>query len=385
MYVNVDIANFRTAPNTVDSTIIRQLNYQARVQQILVTGEWSKIVTGNDETGYISTEFLSPSMPPAKPTAAPARTLTKWPAVSTLDSIFHSVKLQDFLGRTKGTGYTPLKGITVILDPGHGGADPGAIYNGTLQEKTINMRVALETRTYLESMGATVIMTHETDITCGLYYRNALINKYILTRHKEELVSKGKDVSEVNRLIGLMNQVMATNSDTASLKARGVFFGLGMNEDIRTSLDISREYADVILISIHCNIIVNSPSTNGVEIYYGTNNAIFQDEKSLVKNENPSNPIYPEYQYYDDTARKKFGTALRSSFQNTVPEMKMRGGNGLYAWNFCMIRENNLTSALIELGFMSNASDRAFLVDPANQKKMALGIADSLYNYYCVN
>ncbi len=385
MFVNVDIANFRTAPNTVNSTIIKQLHYQTRVQQIFVTGDWSKIVTGNDETGYISTDFLSQKMPPAKPTAAPARTLTKWPAVSTLDAIYHEAKLQDFIGRTKGTGFEPLKGITVILDPGHGGADSGAVYSGTLMEKTINLSVALETRTYLESMGATVVMTRETDSTYGLYYRNALINKYILNRHKEILVSKGKDVSEVDRLIGLMNQVMASNSDTASLKARGVFFGLGMNEDVRTSLDISREYADVILISIHCNIIVNSPSTKGIEIYYGTNNSIFQDEKSLVKNEKPSNPIYPEYQFYDDTARKKFGTALRSSLQNTVPEMKMRGGNGLYAWNFCMIRENNLTSALIELGFMSNASDRAFLTDPANQKKMALGIADSVYNYYCVN
>jgi N-acetylmuramoyl-L-alanine amidase len=50
-----------------------------------------------------------------------------------------------------------------------------------------------------------------------------------------------------------------------------------------------------------------------------------------------------------------------------------------------MLRENNLTGALIELGFLSNKGDREYLLDPVNQKIMALGIAKSIYNYFCAS
>jgi len=54
---------------------------------------------------------------------------------------------------------------SVCLVPGHGGDDPGA-ERGTLEEKEINLTVALQVRTLLEQKGYIVYMSRETnDIT----------------------------------------------------------------------------------------------------------------------------------------------------------------------------------------------------------------------------
>lgn len=56
-----------------------------------------------------------------------------------------------------------LKNKVVVLDPGHGGSDPGAIGLNKIQEKTITLAIALQTKTLLEKSGARVIMTRQDD------------------------------------------------------------------------------------------------------------------------------------------------------------------------------------------------------------------------------
>lgn len=51
---------------------------------------------------------------------------------------------------------------TVVLDPGHGGKDPGAIGNG-LQEKDMVLDLALRIRAHLRANGVRVVMTRDTD------------------------------------------------------------------------------------------------------------------------------------------------------------------------------------------------------------------------------
>lgn len=58
---------------------------------------------------------------------------------------------------------TGLRGATVVLDPGHGGDDSGAIGRDGLKEKDVNLAVALALRERLEHLGAHVVMTHDTD------------------------------------------------------------------------------------------------------------------------------------------------------------------------------------------------------------------------------
>ncbi|MCX7779995.1 MAG: N-acetylmuramoyl-L-alanine amidase [Negativicutes bacterium] len=60
--------------------------------------------------------------------------------------------------------FTPgIKNKVIVLDPGHGGSDPGAIGPNRSQEKTITLAVALKTKTLLEKAGAKVIMTRQDD------------------------------------------------------------------------------------------------------------------------------------------------------------------------------------------------------------------------------
>ena len=60
---------------------------------------------------------------------------------------------------------TALKGKKIVIDPGHGGNDAGAIGPTGVMEKNVTLKVALELRKLLEAEGAQVIMTRETDVT----------------------------------------------------------------------------------------------------------------------------------------------------------------------------------------------------------------------------
>lgn len=82
-------------------------------------------------------------------------------------AIFFSVSLISFtLFATKQTGGSwnlPLAGKVIVVDPGHGGADGGAVSKSGLVEKDINLKIALYLRDYLQESGAYVLMTRETD------------------------------------------------------------------------------------------------------------------------------------------------------------------------------------------------------------------------------
>src|SRR5690625_536795 len=57
----------------------------------------------------------------------------------------------------------PLSGQTVLIDPGHGGVDGGAVGKDKTSEKDIALRVAKMTRDFLQEAGAVVYMTRESD------------------------------------------------------------------------------------------------------------------------------------------------------------------------------------------------------------------------------
>ncbi len=68
-----------------------------------------------------------------------------------------------------------IQGKRIVLDPGHGGNDPGAIANGLI-EKNLNLDIALKTKNLLERAGATVIMTRTNDIFITLQNRALIAN-----------------------------------------------------------------------------------------------------------------------------------------------------------------------------------------------------------------
>ncbi|MGM8366641.1 N-acetylmuramoyl-L-alanine amidase CwlD [Virgibacillus sp. W0181] len=57
----------------------------------------------------------------------------------------------------------PLAGKTIVIDPGHGGPDGGAVGKDETQEKDIALSVAKKTKDYLQQAGALVYLTREQD------------------------------------------------------------------------------------------------------------------------------------------------------------------------------------------------------------------------------
>ncbi len=61
---------------------------------------------------------------------------------------------------SENTAFRP----TIVIDPGHGGEDSGAISINNMLEKDLNLQIALKLKAFLLSNGFDVKMTRETDI-----------------------------------------------------------------------------------------------------------------------------------------------------------------------------------------------------------------------------
>ena len=68
----------------------------------------------------------------------------------------------------------PLSGATVVIDPGHGGDEPGAVGPGGTREKDVNLAIAFETKRQLEAQGAVVVLTRTGDYRITLASRAAI-------------------------------------------------------------------------------------------------------------------------------------------------------------------------------------------------------------------
>lgn len=93
-----------------------------------------------------------------------------------------------------------MNGRLIIVDPGHGGVDPGKIGINGDKEKEINLQISLILREELVSRGYEVLMTRETDE--GLYESTDTNKKRIDMRNRCELINgafeKKSDVINVS-------------------------------------------------------------------------------------------------------------------------------------------------------------------------------------------
>lgn len=77
---------------------------------------------------------------------------------------------------------------TVLIDPGHGGEDPGAVsdYSG-VKEKDLNLNIALKLKNLLEKENIKVLMTREED---KLYYSPGTGN--VVKKRSQDLIRRKK-------------------------------------------------------------------------------------------------------------------------------------------------------------------------------------------------
>jgi N-acetylmuramoyl-L-alanine amidase len=98
----------------------------ASVTRLTRGGEWEKVKTSTGTTGFAFASFLTTS---------------------------------------KATAVTG-NGKVVVLDPGHGGHDSGAVGVDGTYEKTVNYNFAVATKAALEAKGYKVYMTRSGDVDC---------------------------------------------------------------------------------------------------------------------------------------------------------------------------------------------------------------------------
>jgi len=95
------------------------------------------------------------------------------------NSLILHIKNAPRLNQLNASGQIPatvgkLAGLSICLDPGHGGAELGAIGPSGIREAQVNLGIALKVRDQLQKEGATVYMTRQDDTDVSLDDRVAI-------------------------------------------------------------------------------------------------------------------------------------------------------------------------------------------------------------------
>lgn len=111
---------------------------------------------------------------------------------------------------------TPFEGLVIMLDPGHGGSDPGALgvagKTGPV-EADVNLAHALATKKLLTQMGAKVVMTREQD-------------SYLSLDDRLEAIEKSK----VDLFISIHHNSLGENVDANNVSGMEIYYHTGLSK-----------------------------------------------------------------------------------------------------------------------------------------------------------
>ena len=224
---------------------------------------------------------------------------------------------------------------TVVIDPGHGGKDNGTSY-GKYREKNITLQIALKLKMQLqnEMPDLNVVLTRDEDVFIPLFKRIDIANKL----NADLFIS------------------LHCNSYKEDNYINGVeVFTLGVTES-EDNLDIAlRENASVLLEkNHHRNYDWHDPNSIEAHIFLAAFQNIYMEESVVLAN--------------------KIGKYLHE-----VSVMKNRG---VKQSGFVILKEAAMPSVLVEMGFLSNATDRKKLTTNKGQINIAKAISKSVVNYF---
>ncbi len=119
----------------------------------------------------LKNHLLALSLQPKEPTSFPPSPTTTSPTKSSVTIYVPQPE------RTQSPSTTPNSRILVVIDPGHGGKDPGAIGIGGVREKDIVLPISLHLQEFLSQNGIEVRMTRGSDFFVSLEGRSVRANK----------------------------------------------------------------------------------------------------------------------------------------------------------------------------------------------------------------
>ena len=217
---------------------------------------------------------------------------------------------------------------TVVIDPGHGGKDTGAL-GAISKEKDLNLTVALLTGEYIKKNlpDVKVVYTRERDVFVTLNERAAIANRnnadVFISIHCNSTDSKGASA------VGAETFVLGEHKNAANLEV-----AKKENSSILYEEDASEQYGDFDLDSPEAYIALS----------------LFQKE------------------YLNQSLQ------LAANVQDQFSKRVGRKDRGVQQAGFLVLWKTAMPSILIELGFISNASEERFLASSDGQTYMASAI-----------
>lgn len=234
-----------------------------------------------------------------------------------------------FLAST-GLAYSSDKPFIVVIDAGHGGKDAGAIgYTLKLQEKSVNLKTALKLGALLEKEpGVKVIYTRKKDV-------------FIPLDDRAQIANKAK--------ADLFISIHANAAENRSAKGTETYT-LGSSS---ANLDVAMRENSVILYE--------------------------SDYKTKYKGFDNSSESYIMFDFIQSKYIEQslgFASSIEKQFQNIN-----RTSRGVKQAGFWVLKQTSMPAVLVELGYLSNKEEEAFLSKDANIEKFAKSIHKAFVSY----
>jgi len=229
-------------------------------------------------------------------------------------------------------GIQAQQAFIVVIDPGHGGKDPGAV-GSIVYEKTVNLAVALKLGKLIEENHpyVTVIYTRNTDTFIPLDERAIIAN-----RNKADLFIS-----------------IHTNSVRRSNASGAETYTLGL-----------------------------SKSDENLEVAMRENAVILMEDDYLLKYEG-FDPMSDESYIIFEMMQSNYiaqSVAFASEIQKAYVRANRRN-RGVRQAGFLVLRNTGATSVLTELGFISNREEERYLASEKGQNELALSIYQAFTVY----
>ena len=226
------------------------------------------------------------------------------------------------------------KQFTVVIDPGHGGVDPGALGRRS-KEKDINMSVSKLLASMIDDKypEVKVIFTRTTDVKIPLVQRADIANK-----------------ANADLFISIHSN--ASKSSTANGCET---FTLGAGSSVEAKA--AAMYENEVILS----------EDNFEEIYKG-----FDPRSS------ESYIIFELIRSHD----MQLSADIAQFVQNGMVKESKLANRGVSSAGFLVLHRTVMPSILVELGFITNSKDENLISSKEGQKKLAKGIFDGFAKYY---
>ena len=224
--------------------------------------------------------------------------------------------------------------FTVVIDPGHGGRDPGAVGRKG-KEKNINLNVALK-------LGNLIQANHK-DV------------RIVYTRQKDVFVTLDKRAQIANNAKADLFISIHTNSVARGRTVRGTeTYTLGLHRTDDT-LEVAKKENSVILIENDYEQRYAGFNPNSAESYI-----IFEflQDKNMEKSVD-------------------FATQIQRQFKNTAKRID----KGVHQAGFLVLRETTMPGVLVELGYISTPDEERYLLSEAGTSALAKSIYQAFANY----